>query len=562
MKNCSTHRRHARNAQDARSADAQASSVCDSDVCRRARLFAFAALVSLFALLAGPASAQSQLQSQSQSQTPVRVPVRMPVSTQTQSQSETQTRADNAAVAQRTASAATAAAPTATPAPARAPNVVLILADDLGYGDLSSYGHPIIRTPRLDRLASEGMRLTSYYAGAPLCTPSRAALLTGRYPIRVGLPKVLGPEATNGLPRGETTLADSLKQRGYQTMMVGKWHLGHATPDMLPTAHGFDHWLGLLYSNDMTPPFVQTAAPLRLYRDTTPIEGDVDQDELTVRYTEEAVRFINEANARTQAGSGGGAGQGGSAPFFLYLAHSMPHLPIHAPARFRGKSAAGLYGDVIEMLDWSTGQILDALAARGVAENTIVIFTSDNGPWLDLPARMLQGGNEPWHAGSSGLLRGAKGTTWEGGIRVPAIVRWPGHVAAGQVSAALTMSMDLNVTLTMAAGASVPAGRDGHDLMPLLAGRTSSSPTDSFFYFQDANLQGVREGPWKLRKAGSDPPALFQLDLDPSEQFDRAKDHLEIVDRLLARMTAFAATLAREGHPPANYSSSARAGRD
>jgi arylsulfatase A-like enzyme len=456
------------------------------------------------------------------------------------------------------AQATTATTMATSPEAGRAPNVVLILADDLGYGDLASYGHPLIRTPRLDQLASEGIRLTSYYAGAPLCTPSRAALLTGRYPIRVGLPKVLVPQSTNGLPRGETTLADALKGRGYRTQMVGKWHLGHATPDMLPTAHGFDHWLGLLYSNDMMPPFAQTAVPpLRLYRDTTPIEGEVDQDELTVRYTEEAVRFINES-------------AGGGAPFFLYLAHSMPHLPIHAPARFRGKSAAGLYGDVIEMLDWSTGQILDVLAARGLAQNTIVIFTSDNGPWLDLPARMLQGGNEPWHAGSSGLLRGAKGTTWEGGIRVPAIVRWPGRVPAGQVSAALTTSMDLNVTLTTAAGAAVPPGRDGHDITPLLAGRTTSSRTespagsptgslttgsqaDTFFYFQDANLQGVREGPWKLRKAGNEPPALFHLDLDPSEQFDRAKEHPEIVDRLLARMTAFAATLAREGHAPANY---------
>lgn len=218
----------------------------------------------------------------------------------------------------------------------------------------------------------------------------------------------------------------------------------------------------------------------------------------------------------------------------------MPHLPIHASARFRGKSAAGLYGDVIEMLDWSTGQILDALAARGLMQNTIVIFTSDNGPWQNLPARMLQDGNEPWHAGSAGLLRGAKATTWEGGVRVPAILRWPGHIPAGRVSAGLTTSMDLYATLLTAAGATMPANRDGHDLAPLLTGRTSTSPTDTFFYFQDANLQGVREGPWKLRKANAtEEPTLFQLDLDPSEQYDVAKDHPEVVDRLLARMAAF-----------------------
>lgn len=445
---------------------------------------------------------------------------------------------------------------------ARPPNIVLILADDLGYGDLGSYGHPIIRTPRIDRLAREGLRFSSYYAGAPSCTPSRAALLTGRYPIRVGLPQVLGPEATNGLPRGEVTLADGLKTRGYRTMMIGKWHLGHARPEMLPTAHGFDDWFGLPYSNDMLPPFVQTQVPLRLYRHGVQEEGPVDQDALTMRYTEAAVEFVRKADA--------------SQPFFLYLAHNMPHLPIHAPARFRGRSAAGLYGDVIEMLDWSTGEIVDALAARGLTDNTIVVFTSDNGPWLDLPARMLQDGNQPWHAGSAGLLRGAKGSTWEGGIRVPAIVTWPRRIAAGQVSAALATSMDLSVTLLEAAGAPVPPDRDGHSLAALFDARPGkqavASPRSSqsaqstpsvpsaqsteaapFFYFQDANLQGVREGPWKMRQVRDEPATLFHLDLDPSERYDRAAEHPEIVQRLRDRLRAFAATLAAEGHAPANF---------
>lgn len=447
-------------------------------------------------------------------------------------------------------------------ASARPPNIVLILADDLGYGDLGSYGHPIIRTPRIDRLAREGLRFSSYYAGAPSCTPSRAALLTGRYPIRVGLPQVLGPEATNGLPRGEVTLADGLKTRGYRTMMIGKWHLGHARPEMLPTAHGFDDWFGLPYSNDMLPPFVQTQVPLRLYRHGVQEEGPVDQDALTMRYTEAAVEFVRKADA--------------SQPFFLYLAHNMPHLPIHAPARFRGRSAAGLYGDVIEMLDWSTGEIVDALAARGLTDNTIVVFTSDNGPWLDLPARMLQDGNQPWHAGSAGLLRGAKGSTWEGGIRVPAIVTWPRRIAAGQVSAALATSMDLSVTLLEAAGAPVPPDRDGHSLAALFDARPGkqavASPRSSqsaqstpsvpsaqsteaapFFYFQDANLQGVREGPWKMRQVRDEPATLFHLDLDPSERYDRAAEHPEIVQRLRDRLRAFAATLAAEGHAPANF---------
>jgi arylsulfatase A len=292
-----------------------------------------------------------------------------------------------------------------TPPGGARPNIVLILADDLGYGDLASYGHPTIRTPRLDRLAQQGVRLTSYYSGSALCTPARAALLTGRYGARVGLPNVLGPESKLGLRQGELTLASALRGAGYQTMAIGKWHLGHASPEQLPTGHGFDAWFGLPYSNDMMPPFVQTTVPLRAYRNAAPLEGDVDQDTLTDRYTTEATTFIARAAAK--------------GPFFLYLAHSMPHLPIHASARFRGRSPAGLYGDVIEMLDASTGEIVDALDRAGVAERTIVVFVSDNGPWIDLPARMLQGGNVAWHTGLSGL-RGWKNTTYEGGPRATA----------------------------------------------------------------------------------------------------------------------------------------------
>jgi arylsulfatase A-like enzyme len=415
------------------------------------------------------------------------------------------------------------------PSPAR-PNIVVILTDDLGYGDLASYGHPTIRTPRLDRLAQQGIRLTSYYSGSALCTPARAALLTGRYAPRVGLPNVLGPESTLGLRAGEVTLADALRGAGYQTMAIGKWHLGHSSSSQLPTAHGFDAWVGLPYSNDMLPPFVPTTTPLRVWRNTAPIDGDVDQDALTERYTTEATSFIMRAAAR--------------GPFFLYLAHSMPHLPVHASARFRGRSAAGLYGDVIEMLDWSTGELLDALDKAGVAGRTIVVFASDNGPWLDLPARMLQQGNEPWHTGSPGLLRGAKATTWEGGVRVPGIVRWPGVVREGQVSSGMAAAMDLFVTLATAGGAAPSRERalDGHDLRAFLQGGVPS-PRHEFAYINGPRVEGVRIDQWKLRQPPGAAPELYQLELDPSERYNRADREPAIVARLRARMEAIAATL-------------------
>jgi arylsulfatase A len=429
---------------------------------------------------------------------------------------------------------------TPTSATAIPPNIVVILADDLGYGDLASYGHPNIRTPRLDRLAAEGLRLTSYYSGAPSCTPARAALMTGRYAIRAGLPAVLGPEAKHGLPASEITLAEALRARGYRTHAIGKWHLGHASEAMLPTGNGFDGWFGLLYSNDMIPPWVQTTKPLQLYRDAKPLDEPVNQDDLTTRYTEEAVRFI-ERSAKAENGAA-------ARPFFLYLAHSMPHLPLGAPARFRGQSRAGLYGDVIEMLDWSAGEVLDALARTGAADRTIVVFTSDNGPWANLPARMLQKGIQRWDAGTAGLLRDSKATTYEGGLRVPAIVRWPGRIPAARVSDTIATAMDLHVTLLQAAGAEAPRDRpmDGQDLLPLLSTASAASARE-FFYFNNAALEGVRVGPWKLRRASaagaSTEPELFNLDVDPGERFNRAKDEPAIVERLDARLQAFASTL-------------------
>jgi uncharacterized sulfatase len=430
-----------------------------------------------------------------------------------------------------TLSSAQAQAPAAS---ARPPNVVIIFADDLGYGDLGVYGHPLIKTPRLDRLAAEGLKLTSFYASAPVCSASRYSLLTGRYAVRGGINGALMPESRNGLAPGETTIADLLKSAGYRTGMVGKWHLGNK-PGFFPTEHGFESYFGLLYSNDMIRPWVQTDAPLRLYRGTEALAGEVDNAALIDRYTEEAVSFIRAHKDRR---------------FFLYLAHSMPHVPLGIPPRFAGTSANGRYGDVIEALDWSTGRVLDALRDAGLERDTLVIFTSDNGPWMDMPPRMLV---DPrvlrTDAGSAGPLRGSKGTSWEGGTRVPFIARWPGRIPAGSVSPGLATTMDLLPTVAAVAGAALPPGRvvDGHDIRAFLDGR-GPSPREWFFYYDSGGrLEGVRDGRWKLHDRypdkGDPVGELFDLMTDPSERWDVAAAHPAIVARLRARMQAFAAGL-------------------
>ena len=411
------------------------------------------------------------------------------------------------------------------------PNIVLMFADDAGYGDLSCYGHPTIHTPNLDQLAAEGVRFTSFYAN-PACTPARAALLTGRHPVRPGgVAGVIGPDATRGLPAEEITIATALKGEGYRTKCVGKWHLGHAEEEFMPTSHGFDEYFGLLYSNDMIPPWVDTDEPLELYRDTEPIEHPVDQTTLTVRYTEEAVKFIHES---------------ADDPFFLYLPYTMPHLPLATAEQFEGQSRAGLYGDVIEALDWSAGEIMDALREAGVADNTLVIWLSDNGPWINMPDRMLQEGpdglvNKPWHAGSPGPFREAKGTTYEGGVRVPTIVWWPDEVPAGRIIQEPANSMDLFTSILRACGADVPDDRpiDGNDLWPLLRGETDESPTQVHHYFNGGQLQAVRQGPWKLRLASGE-PELFHLDRDYMERFNVAEDYPDRVEELRALMEEMA----------------------
>ena len=414
-----------------------------------------------------------------------------------------------------------------------APNVVIIFLDDVGYGDLGTYGHPTIRTPNMDRMAAEGVKLTGFYAAAPSCSPSRAGLLTGRYPVRAGILWALGPEEENGLPADEWTLAEALNERGYHTAAIGKWHLG-SWPGLLPTEHGFDSFFGLLYSNDMIRPWVNTDRPLELYRDTEAIEHPVDQATLTRRYTEESVRFIEASAAREE-------------PFFLYLAHSMAHVPLYRSPEFEGRSAGGKYGDVIEELDWSVGRVLETLEAAGLSENTFVFLTSDNGPWAEMPDRMFSEGHiQPWDAGTAGPLRGSKASTWEGGLRVPAIAWWPGRLPAGRSSPELGTVMDLFPTIASLAGSAAAPDRpfDGRDIMPWLEG-VEPSPNELFFYVNPDVVRGVRDARWKVLVRRPSPEEdlraeLYDLESDPYERFDVAAEHADVVERLRAEMTKFA----------------------
>jgi arylsulfatase A-like enzyme len=428
-------------------------------------------------------------------------------------------------------------------AAAQKPNVVIIFTDDLGYGDLGCYGSPVIATPRIDQMAAEGVRFTDFYSAAEVCTPSRAALLTGRYPIRSGMygrRRVLFPDSKGGLPKSELTIAKALKAQGYATAHVGKWHLGIHDGGR-PQDHGFDLTFGIPYSNDMdrrpgvsgnasgspTPPPDGWNVPL--IRDGREIERPVDQTTLTKRYTEEAVKFIREKKG---------------APFFLYIAHTFPHVPMFASPTFKGKSRAGIYGDAVEEIDWSVGQVLDALRGQGVAENTLVFFTSDNGPWLIM-------GDQ---GGSAGLLREGKGSTWEGGMRVPGIAWWPGRIKPG-VSRELASTMDLFPTTLALAGARVPQDRsiDGVDLSPLLF-TGQSLPERPFFFYRGDQLFACRLGEWKAHfftqsgygqaKAEAHEPAqLFHLGRDASEKRNIAKDHQDVLARMRAAVDAHRASV-------------------
>ena len=410
-------------------------------------------------------------------------------------------------------------------AQSRPPNIVFIYCDDLGYGDLGVYGSNI-RTPNLDRMAAEGVRFTQFYSANPVCSPSRAALLTGRYPIRTGVPRVLFPTDTSGLALSETTIAQMLKGAGYRTMCIGKWHLGHH-PEYLPTARGFDEYFGIPYSNDMTPrPLLHNAEQ---------IEEPATLETLTPRYTEQAVKFIERSTG---------------SPFFLYLPHTFPHIPLAASRRFRGKSPLGLYGDVVEELDWSVGEVLSTLRRTGADSNTLVVFSSDNGPW---------------YQGSPGALRGRKGSTYEGGVREPFLARFPGKIPAGLVSKGVAGTVDILPTVAKLTGAALPkAALDGIDIWPLMTGQKASIEREALLYFDDWNLQCARWGKWKLHFARYNtfaynpappggrvnfplrPPELYDIEADPMESYDAAPQNPKIVSEIQSRVQRLLATFPAE----------------
>ncbi|MBS3770991.1 MAG: sulfatase [Bacteroidales bacterium] len=406
------------------------------------------------------------------------------------------------------------------------PNIVILFADDMGYGDPSCYGNATIRTPNIDSLASDGIRFTSFVTGV-VSVPSRCQLMTGRYRQRVNFGGGTGSGGQGGLPESELTLAEGLKEAGYATGMLGKWHLGYAQKKYLPVNQGFDSWFGLPYSNDMRKPWVQTDVPLGIYEDTTMVEHPVNQNTLTTRYSERARQFISSHAGKEK-------------PFFLYLAYNMPHLPVRTAEKFRGQSNAGLYGDVIETIDWSVGQVIQTLEEEGITGNTVVFFASDNGPWLDLPDRMLQEGNKRWHAGSPGPLRGHKATTYEGGARVPAMMKWPGMIREGRVTDELAATQDIYQTMLKIGGAELPDHPlDGYNLLPFLEGETNGSPRNEYYYFRGNELQAMRKGEWKLREVNGK-TQLFNLQEDPGERFNRAPEKPEIVEEIRKEMKEFA----------------------
>ncbi len=417
-----------------------------------------------------------------------------------------------------------------------APNVVLIFVDDMGYADLSGYGAEAYATPNLDRMADEGLRFTDFYVNQPVCSASRAALLTGSYSNRIGIHGALGPANTHGIHPDEVTLAELFKSQGYTTAIFGKWHLGHH-PEFLPTRHGFDEYYGIPYSNDMWPYHPENPDA---WGDLPTLEGEevvgynTDQTRFTTDFTNRSVGFIE---AQVSAGN----------PFFLYLAHPMPHVPIYVSDERKGAGGAGLYGDVIVEIDWSVGRILETLERLGVDENTLVMFASDNGPWLSY-------GN---HAGKADPLREGKGTTFEGGVRVPFLARWPGVLEEGRVVAAPAMTIDIFPTLAGLLNAPLPAhGIDGRSIWSIMAGETDEPQQEAyFFYYRQNELQAMRSGKWKLhfphsyrtmegREPGKDGTpgkynydaqiglALFDLSTDVSETTNVAADHPAVVDRL------------------------------
>jgi len=432
--------------------------------------------------------------------------------------------------------------------PTKRPNFVVIFADDLGYGDLGAFGNPVLRTPNLDRLAAEGQRWTQFYVAASVCTPSRAGLLTGRYPVRSGMtgPRgVLFPDSGGGLPATETTIAEALGRAGYVSGAFGKWHLGHL-PQYLPTRRGFETYWGIPYSNDMDK--VASAADYRaeakanpawqpkpaeynvpILADDRQVERPADQTTITRRYTEKAIEFIRAYRER---------------PFFVYLAHSMVHIPLFSSPEFQGHSRGGPYGDAVEEVDWSVGRIVATLVALGLERRTLVVFTSDNGPWLIYDT----------HGGSAGPLRGGKGDTFEGGFREPTIFWGPGLVEP-QLVQDLGSTLDLLPTFCKLAGVEPTADQrvDGYDLSAVLRGR-GRSPREEMFFYRGRELFAARVGAYKVHyktqlgyggdaPVAHDPPLLYNLELDPGERFDVAARHPDVVEKINRRVEAHRATV-------------------
>jgi arylsulfatase A len=433
--------------------------------------------------------------------------------------------------------AGASALPTAIPA-SRAPNLVIIFVDDMGWGDVGCNDTPAWETPSIDALAAEGVRFTDFYVAQPVCSASRAALLTGCYPNRLGIHGALNPSATHGIADGELTLAELCKSAGYATAMFGKWHLG-CLPPFFPTRHGFDEWSGIPYSNDMWPGHPENPkawVDLPTYDGDEVVDLNGDQRRFTTTFTERTVSFIERSVADGK-------------PFFAYLAHPMPHVPLHVSTERAGASEVGLYGDVIEEIDWSVGRVLATLRRLGVDDDTLVVFTSDNGPWLSYGD----------HAGSTGGFREGKGTTFEGGVRVPCVMRWPGVIPAGSVCSEPAMTIDVLPTIARLLGAELPENTiDGRDIWPLIVGEPGAvSPQQSYvFYYHKGALEALRAGRWKLHLphgyrsmqgrslgSGGQPGkydyspriegALFDLANDRFETTDVALQHPDVVARLM-----------------------------
>jgi len=433
---------------------------------------------------------------------------------------------------------------------AELPNFIIIFTDDQGYEDIGCFGSPKIKTPHLDKMATEGRKFTSFYSANSVCSPSRAALMTGSYPTRVSVPGVLFPRHEIGLNPDEVTIAEMLKGKGYATACIGKWHIGHK-PKFLPTRQGFDSYFGIPYSNDMTidpealladninlrngftADRIKKEKPKKnlvpLMRNEEVIEYPCDQTTLTKRYTEEAVKFISENK---------------DSPFFLYLPHTMPHIPLFASEQFKGKSKRGLYGDTIEEIDWSVGQILKSIKEKGMDQKTLVIYTSDNGPW-----KLDRG-----RGGSAYPLRGYKFQTYEGGMRVPCIMRWPGKVPEGTSCDEVAASIDLMPTIAKLAGAKLLKDRkiDGKDIWPLMSGTEGAvSPHDMYYYYKGNRLESARQGKWKIRRSGkkSQSVELYDLDSDISETKNLAKENEALVKDMIKKMNLFDEDLKKSQRP-------------